>query len=139
MGRSWVEKQRKEKKKKQPRCLQCTQIGNHMSMRKPILGLLLPLQRAHVVHNEYIHIMSVHHGLHPARISGVLSILSLSEKEEQRGSKAPSSSSPSPFTSRSWAATMEDKYEMDDNGGSMYEFAPQRYGKQHQPQYYRQQ
>jgi hypothetical protein len=49
--------------------------------------------------------------------------------------EATSSSHPAPLTSRSWASTMEDKYEIDDYGGSsMYEFVPQRYGKQ-QPNY----
>jgi hypothetical protein len=33
---------------------------------------------------------------------------------------------------------MEDKYEIDDYGGAVYDFAPQCYGKQ-QPQYYGQQ
>jgi hypothetical protein len=42
---------------------------------------------------------------------------------------------PAPLTSRSWA-TMEDKYEMDDYGGSVHDFVPQRYGLQQQQQRY---
>jgi hypothetical protein len=56
-------------------------------------------------------------------------------RPKRKSREATSTSHPAPLTSRSWASTMEDKYEMDDYGGSsMYEFAPQGYGKQ-QPNY----
>jgi hypothetical protein len=54
---------------------------------------------------------------------------------------------PAPLTSRSWATNMEDKYyttirerdDIDDYSGSLYNFAPQRYGQQLPPSRYGQQ
>jgi hypothetical protein len=54
------------------------------------------------------------------------------KRKSKEAMEATSSSHPAPLMSRSWAAMME--YGMDDYGGSVHEFAPQRYGQQ--PQYY---
>jgi hypothetical protein len=59
-------------------------------------------------------------------------------------SRASPPARPAPLTSRSWATNMEDKYyatmrerdDIDDYGGSLYNFAPQRYGQQQPPTRY---
>jgi hypothetical protein len=78
------------------------------------------------VHFFDIHLLPLHLHLGPARVSGVLSILSSDKKKSREATSAPL---------KSRFSTLEDKFEMDDYGGSStYEFAPQRYGKQ-QPNY----
>jgi hypothetical protein len=57
------------------------------------------------------------------------------KRKSREAMEASSSSYPAPLMIRSWT-TMEDKYEMDDYSGSMYEFALQR---KQQPRYYGQQ
>jgi hypothetical protein len=37
------------------------------------------------MHLQYLHLLSMHHGVSPACLSGVSSILSSAENEEQRG------------------------------------------------------
>jgi hypothetical protein len=62
------------------------------------------------------------------------------KKKSREALEATSSSSspPAPLTSR-WITNMEDKYEMDDYGGSVYDFVPQRHWQQQQPKRYGQQ